>query len=635
MRALRSTSFSLAVILTLAPSSQAQTPADEQAPPHVAFVDGVVAIDREDGTEPAAPGAPLVDGDRLTTRRGRVEIAFPDGSVLDIDEDARVELVAPAFLRVTGGRVLLLVAGASDRATAPRFQIDTPTASVRTLMPGEYRVSVAGGLSGAQTELAVLRGTATLAGDRTSVSLRAGERSAVWDTMDPSPPQWFNSARVDAFERWTAARRDERLVSRSSPYLPSELRGYGGTLDRAGTWSYDAPYGYVWYPNVGADWRPYSEGYWSSFPDYGWMWVGTTAWSWPTHHYGRWGHTGARWYWIPGRTFASAWVSWGAAPGYVSWCPLGFDNRPVFSLSVGSPNAWVGWTVLSRDRFGARRDRVRDYALRADRLPLNTPFIAQAPPPAPRARQAEARHSPASEAGRRGDQPFASRDRGSAPWYAAPPNNDRGREGRPWTAVPRNEPGSSDRANGSWAPPRDGPRAGPVPGTPRGGDSAQVDPFTMGPSRRPAPGTTLRAGPPTPAQPVVPARPGRPRDGVYRGSPQEVGPSWPAASDTAPPAPRSRRPPDVGPRDERAPDSYQTLPPRWREQRSAPPTPSAAPPTVRGQEAQEPRPGPWGDNGRAQARPRDGAGGRNAGSGQAPDGASDGSTGSRGSRRPH
>ena len=33
-------------------------------------------------------------------------------------------------------------------------------------------------------------------------------------------------------------------------------------------------------------------------------------------------------------------------PDYVSWCPLGFDNRAVFGLSVGYGHGWAGWTVL-------------------------------------------------------------------------------------------------------------------------------------------------------------------------------------------------------------------------------------------------------------------------------------------------
>ena len=40
----------------------------------------------------------------------------------------------------------------------------------------------------------------------------------------------------------------------------------------------------------------------------------STRWSWPTHHYGRWGYARNAWFWIPGRTWGAAWVSWASAP---------------------------------------------------------------------------------------------------------------------------------------------------------------------------------------------------------------------------------------------------------------------------------------------------------------------------------
>ena len=122
-------------------------------------------------------------------------------------------------------------------------------------------------------------------------------------TSRPLVPQFFNSARYDAFDQWAMALRDQRLGSRaqSAQYLPADLRMYGGALDRYGAWNYEAPYGYVWYPTVAPDWRPYYDGYWSSVPTYGWTWIGANAWSWPTHHYGRWGYARSRWFWIPDR----------------------------------------------------------------------------------------------------------------------------------------------------------------------------------------------------------------------------------------------------------------------------------------------------------------------------------------------
>src|SRR6185295_14708019 len=84
------------------------------------------------------------------------------------------------------------------------------------------------------------------------------------------------------------------------------------------------------------------------------------AWAWPTHHYGRWGYASNAWFWIPGRTWGAAWVSWSFADDYVSWCPLGYDSRPVFALSIGSQR--VG--LLDRAAARLRHPRVVCWPLR-------------------------------------------------------------------------------------------------------------------------------------------------------------------------------------------------------------------------------------------------------------------------------
>ena len=227
--------------------------------------------------------------------------------------------------------------------------MDTPVASVHTDGPGEFRVAIFAGAAVVETELAVLRGFAAL-DDRAGLGARRRGRTERRrdDRIRRVVPQTFNSARFDAFDRWSAdgatrgsrARRHRRSTSRATSSM------YGATLDRYGAWGYEAQYGGVWYPSVALDWRPYFHGYWSSIRPYGWTWIGLDVWSWPTHHYGRWGHARGRWFWIPERHWGPAWVSWAAAPGYVELVPLGFNNGPVFGLSVnvniGGPRHWPG-----------------------------------------------------------------------------------------------------------------------------------------------------------------------------------------------------------------------------------------------------------------------------------------------------
>jgi hypothetical protein len=223
---------------------------DAQPPAYLTVVTGEATLERAGESEPATANMPFVAGDRLRTGAGRVEIAFPDGTAIEVGEYSEVEAISPTRVR--------LIAGTMDHIQ-------------RTVAP-----------------------------------------------------------------------------SRSASYLPQDLQTYGNTFDQYGSWQYDQPYGYVWYPQVEADWRPYSYGAWSPIRSYGWTWVGAEAWAWPTHHYGRWGYARNAWFWIPGRTWGAAWVSWSFADDYVSWCPLGWNSRPVFALSIGSRRGWDYWTVPRR-----------------------------------------------------------------------------------------------------------------------------------------------------------------------------------------------------------------------------------------------------------------------------------------------
>ena len=207
-----------------------------------------------------------------------------------------------------------------------------------------------------EVELAVLRGAADLVNEDGRRSLSAGERAFARAGAAPSVQYVFNSASWDAFDRWSEARRDSRLGV-AAEYLPDEVQAYATTFNQYGSWQNEPTYGYVWYPRARAGWRPYYYGSWTTLRPWGWTWIGSDPWAWPTHHYGRWGFSAGGWFWIPGRTWGPAWVSWAYAPGYVSWCPLGWNNHAVFGFNVGGYggygyNHWNGWTVVPHRGFG-------------------------------------------------------------------------------------------------------------------------------------------------------------------------------------------------------------------------------------------------------------------------------------------
>jgi Family of unknown function (DUF6600)/FecR protein len=347
--------LTVALLVVSAPRpAHAQDPSRD-SPAHISLVDGAAVLEREGRTESAPASMPLLAGDRIRTQNGRVEILFEDRSTLHLDTSTVVDFQSDDVIRVLDGRVRVNITNANGGTRRVGYRIDAPSAWVQISAPGEYRVSILRGERDLEVELAVLRGAAELVNEDGRTPLGAGERAYARAGAAPSYAYVFNSAAWDSFDRWSEARRDARLGV-SSQYLPEPVQSYATTFADYGSWQYMPTYGYVWYPRVNPGWRPYYYGRWATYRPWGWTWIGSDPWAWPTHHYGRWGFSSNLWFWIPGRTWGPAWVSWAYAPGYVSWCPLGWNNRPVVgfvNVNVRHHNPWNAWTVVPHRTFGA------------------------------------------------------------------------------------------------------------------------------------------------------------------------------------------------------------------------------------------------------------------------------------------
>jgi len=131
--------------------------------------------------------------------------------------------------------------------------------------------------------------------------------------------------------------RDSRRAD-PGPGVEMDEEAFYDRLAPYGTWRWTPEYGRVWVPSgVSAEWRPYSDGRWA-LTDWGWTYVSDWPWAWAGYHYGRWSFAGGfGWYWIPGRFWGPAWVSWRYSPGWVAWAPLGPRG---WYWGVRSP-AWV------------------------------------------------------------------------------------------------------------------------------------------------------------------------------------------------------------------------------------------------------------------------------------------------------
>jgi hypothetical protein len=217
-------------------------------------------------------------------------------------------------MRLGSGQVRLNVARSPVEAP---YRIDSAGTSVWIRSAGEYRIAVMDGRTvDPEVRVSVLRGSAELSSPYGRTLVRSGSGAVMTARSAPSLPYAVTVASWDSFDRWVDLQRDDRVGTRSTAYLPAELRYYSGAFDRDGAWEYDRGYGgYVWYPRVDVGWSPYYDGRWSYLGNFGWTWIGRGRWAWPTHHYGRWGYVSSRWFWIPDRRWAPAWVSWATAPG--------------------------------------------------------------------------------------------------------------------------------------------------------------------------------------------------------------------------------------------------------------------------------------------------------------------------------
>lgn len=322
----------------------------DEVPAHIAVVDGAAWLHRDGLNEAAAESTPLLAGDRLRTGAGRLEVLFADGSVLAFDEHTDAELLSDTLLRLDRGRIRLELARTSGVAG---YRIDAAGTTTWIRAAGEYRLDVDDRNRAApDVRLLVIRGLAELSSaDGARTLVRAGYEASANARSAPSLPYAVAVSSWDTFDRWWEARREERTGFTTTRNLPAEIAYYGGVLDRHGDWQYEPVHGHVWYPRVDHGWHPYSVGRWSFVGNYGWVWIGAHRWAWPTHHYGRWGVSSRGYYWIPGRLWAPAWVSWASAPGYVGWSPLGFDNRPLLAVSLGHSRGWHGWTYVPSHSF--------------------------------------------------------------------------------------------------------------------------------------------------------------------------------------------------------------------------------------------------------------------------------------------
>jgi hypothetical protein len=135
-------------------------------------------------------------------------------------------------------------------------------------------------------------------------------------------------------------------------------------LSPYGQWTDYGDYGYVWIPDAGDNFEPYSsDGHWI-MTDYGWTWASDYDWGWAAFHYGRWSYANSfGWFWVPDNEWGPAWVNWRQADGYYGWSPM----EPGITINLSFRNEYNSgndhWMFV-RDRDFDRADVSRYYVNR-------------------------------------------------------------------------------------------------------------------------------------------------------------------------------------------------------------------------------------------------------------------------------
>jgi hypothetical protein len=349
------------------PASTAQSPDGSYGYFHV--VQGQATDSAASGERAAAEvNQPVLAGDRITVPRGsRLEIVLPDHNLLRLDGGTEVVLERLAGsadsndretkLHLVQGNLQLVVVSDALGEQLPR--LDTGNASVYVNYPGTYRVTAN---ARDWTSLVVRRGTADMATERGTVTVRADQEAVAEGTRDAEADVRAAGA-FDPLERWGRQLSDQVAevpnVDQDLQYSASSLAQYGSWIDVDG-----AQY---WRPQVDTGWRPYWHGRWIYTPS-GLTWVPYEPWGWVPYHYGTWDYLPAYgWVWAPGYVYSPAWVYWYWGPSYTGWCPVGYYTRfyrhrfldPGFRFGVygwagGDWGAFARWNFVGAGHFGHR-----------------------------------------------------------------------------------------------------------------------------------------------------------------------------------------------------------------------------------------------------------------------------------------
>ena len=304
---------------------------------YITFDDGGTVIKQGDDQREVdgRVNCPIDPGDEVTTgRRGRTEIRLADGNIIALDRSTSVifRSIGDSYESDSTQSIVELKYGhlgvqRTDSASEI-LRVDTANASYAATDAAVYSID---SISDGRERVTVFDGSIEVRTPQRSTRINQGEEARVDDKGLYGLVNAQNSN--DEFERWFI-KRSERYGTPSSRYLDSSLAYSDADLADNGSWVYVSSYSaYAWRPRVSVGWRPYYNGRWGYGPGGCLTWISYEPWGWVPYHYGRWGYDPFYgWIWMPGYTYAPAWVYWAYGPGYIGWAPSGWYDcyRPYY-----------------------------------------------------------------------------------------------------------------------------------------------------------------------------------------------------------------------------------------------------------------------------------------------------------------
>ncbi len=292
----------------------------------------------------AVRNRPLTVGDNLwVDRDSRAEIQIgstsirlgPETSVTFLDLGNNV-----TQLRLSVGSIYFRVRR-FDGDDA--FEVDTPNLAFNVNRAGSFRLDA--NENGDQTSATVYRGEAEITGAGNSYRLDEGQEGN-FSGVDQLSYDVGDIQSPDDFSRWSMSRDEREDRARTREYVSEDMTGYED-LDDYGRWRSVPEYGNVWQPvGVPGDWAPYRYGHWAYVSPWGWTWVEDEPWGFAPFHYGRWAFVESSWCWVPGPVavrpvYAPALVAFVGGGGFA--VGIGVGAEPVGWFPLGPREVYVPW----------------------------------------------------------------------------------------------------------------------------------------------------------------------------------------------------------------------------------------------------------------------------------------------------